>query len=121
MTAHRIMLVDDDAEVRTLVRTTLPSEGFEIAEAADGDEALALAEDGPTDLVLLDWHMPGRSGEEVLAELKRRYPELPVIVLTAQLDRRHRVRAEELGADAFLTKPFSPLQLLDEIERLIAG
>lgn len=71
------------------------------------------------DLVLLDWRMPERSGAEVLAETKRRHPDLPVIVLTAEGE-RHRPEAETLGVDEFLTKPFSPLQLLDAVERLLA-
>lgn len=71
------------------------------------------------DLVLLDWKMPGRSGSEVLDELKRSYPDLPVIVLTAEIQEHHRVLAESLGVDVFLTKPFSPLELLETVERLL--
>jgi DNA-binding response OmpR family regulator len=69
--------------------------------------------------VLLDWRMPGRSGADVLQELKTRYPETPVIVLTAEPERPNREHAESLGADVFITKPFSPLQLLALIERLL--
>jgi CheY-like chemotaxis protein len=116
---HRILLVDDDSFVRTLLRMTLPEEDFEIVESADGEEALAALDGGPFDLVLLDWSMPGPSGGEVLAELRRRRPELPVIVLTAELHPRVRDEAESLGAAAFLTKPFSPIRLLGEVERLM--
>lgn len=115
----RMMLVDDDPALRGLLRVTLPSEGFDVVEAAGGDEALALASEKAPDLVLLDWTMPGLSGGEVLRELKREHPELPVIVLTARREPRYRAEAESLGADTFLTKPFSPLELLETIERLL--
>jgi DNA-binding response OmpR family regulator len=114
------MLVDDDATLRTLLRVTLPSDGFEVIEAADGAEALQLLDEQLPDLVVLDWNMPERSGAEVLADLKRRDASVPVIVLTAGHDDRRRAVARTLGADEFLTKPFSPLRLLDAIERLIA-
>jgi two-component system phosphate regulon response regulator PhoB len=116
----RILLVDDDVQVRELVRMTLPAEDLEVSEAGDVETALRLldADDVP-DLVLLDWVMPGGNGATVLEELKRRGAELPVLVLTAEQDAATRAEAEQLGADAFLTKPFSPLQLLGEIERLL--
>jgi two-component system phosphate regulon response regulator PhoB len=116
----RILLVDDDVQVRELVRMTLPAEDLEVSEAGDVETALKLldADDVP-DLVLLDWVMPGGNGATVLEELKRRGAELPVLVLTAEQDAATRAEAEQLGADAFLTKPFSPLQLLGEIERLL--
>jgi DNA-binding response OmpR family regulator len=115
-----VMLVDDDATLRTLLRVTLPTDGFEVIEAADGAEALQLLDEQLPDLVVLDWNMPERSGAEVLADLKRRDASVPVIVLTAGHDDRRRAVARTLGADEFLTKPFSPLRLLDAIERLIA-
>ncbi len=115
-----VMLVDDDATLRTLLRVTLPSDGFDVIEAADGAEALQLLDEQLPDLVVLDWNMPERSGAEVLAALKRRDASVPVIVLTAGHDERRRAVARTLGADEFLTKPFSPLRLLDAIERLIA-
>jgi DNA-binding response OmpR family regulator len=118
VTPCRVMLVDDDDSLRTLLRATLPKDGFEIVEARDGQEALDLLTDAVPHVVVLDWKMPERSGEEVLEAVKRLHPALPVIVLTAETDSRHRSVAESLGADEFLTKPFSPLQLLGSIERL---
>ena len=114
----RVVLIDDDVFVRRLLRMTLPPEDFEIAEAADGDIALAVADVQRPDLVLLDWRMPTVSGEAVLRELKDRYPDVAVVVLTVEGEQR--ARAGELGADAFLTKPFSPLELLRTVERLVA-
>lgn len=98
---------------------TLPEDAYDIEEAIDGEHALALLDRGAPDLVLLDWKMPGRHGSLVLDELKRRYPRLPVIVLTAEIAEHHRALAESLKVDAFLTKPFSPLELLDTVERLL--
>jgi two-component system, NtrC family, response regulator GlrR len=69
--------------------------------------------------VLLDWQLPGRTGSQVLDELKRRHPTLPIVVLTAKHEPPHRALAEALGVDVFLTKPFSPLELLDTVERLL--
>ena len=114
----RVIVIDDDVFVRRLLRMTLPAEDFEIAEAADGDTALALADVQQPDLVVLDWLMPNVPGEAVLTELKRRQPGVAVVVLT--VDGEQRTRAIELGADAFLTKPFSPLELLRTVERLLA-
>ena len=121
MTARRIMLVDDDTDVRGLLRTTLDGDGFEIVEARDGAEALELAEQAPPDLVILDWQMPGLSGPEVLTQLKRHHAPPPVILLTAQLEPRYSTLAQIFGADAYLTKPFSPLQLADTVESLLAA
>jgi len=121
MSACRVLIVDDDPAVRALLATTLPPERYEIAQAADGREALELARKRAPSLVLLDWRIPRLSGAEVLAELKRTLPAVPVIVLTAEIQSRHRHEARRLGADLFLTKPFSPLELLEAIERLLPG
>ena len=119
MIPYRILIADDDESVRGLLKATLPEDGYDVLEAGDGSEALELLAGNAFDLVLLDWNMPKRSGAHVLDELKRRNPELPVVVLTAQHQPTHRELAERLGVDAFLTKPFSPLELLDTIERLL--
>ena len=113
------MVVDDDPSVRDLLRLTLPVDGFEVVEAGDGMQALGAARQRRLDLVLLDWRMPGASGHEVLRELKRREPDLPVIVLTAEPASALRDVARSLGADEFLTKPFSPLELLGAVERFL--
>jgi len=117
----RVLIVDDDAAIRSLLRMTLPDDAYEVAEAADGSEVPALLDQGVPDLVVLDWKMPGKHGAFVLDELKARYPALPVVVLTAEGRDTQRALAEALHADAYLTKPFSPLELLDTIERLLAA
>ena len=117
--AARILLVDDDVFVRRLLRRTLPAHEFEIAEASDGEIALDLIEAQHPELVLLDWEMPATPGSTVLTRLQERHPSLPVVVLTA--DGTQRAEAMRLGARAFLTKPFSPLGLLETIESLLAA
>lgn len=115
----RVLLVDDDEMIRSLLRVTLPPETYTVAEAADGEAALAACADAVPDLVLLDWGLPGPSGAEVLARLRELSPTPCVIVVTATAEERDYDRAVALGVDAFLTKPFSPSELLDAIERLL--
>jgi CheY-like chemotaxis protein len=115
-----VLLVDDDATVRDLLRATLPAgEGFELVEAHDGAAALKAVAAGAPDLILLDWSMPGLSGGDVLERLRAGGYKGPVVVLTAGAEPSRRRQAEQLGADAFLTKPFSPLELLEVVERLL--
>jgi CheY-like chemotaxis protein len=116
----RVVIVDDDDEIRELLLRTLPADGFELLEARDGREALALVERDAPDLLVLDWNMPNVTGGDVLAELARRERRVPVIVLTADDDPERREIAEAHGAAAFLAKPFSPIELLGAIERLLA-
>jgi DNA-binding response OmpR family regulator len=115
------MLVDDDESLRALLRATLPVDTFTIVEARDGQEALERLHEEEPDLLVLDWKMPERSGEEVLGIAKSVYPNLPVIVLTAEQQPRERQVAESLGADEFLTKPFSPLELLATVDRFLGA
>lgn len=119
MTRPFVLIVDDDEFIRTLLRLTLPAEGYDVVEAEDGEHALRLTEGLSPALVLLDWRMPRLSGAEVLPELKRRHPKTPVIVLTVEAEAQARQEAESLGADVFVSKPFSPLQLLATVERLL--
>jgi CheY-like chemotaxis protein len=119
VTQRRIMIVDDDESIRSLLRMTLPDEDYEMAEAADGAAALQQFRAEAPDLILLDWRMPGIGGSTVLDAVKAENPQLPVIVLTSEVEDHHRALAEALNADAFLTKPFSPLELLATVERLL--
>lgn len=114
--SRRILLVEDDHDLRALLQTTCAVSDFELFEAADGERALELVDEWAPELVVLDWQLPGRSGLEVLSELKRRNSPARVIVLTADA----RAVDDAAAADAFLTKPFSPVDLLWEIDRLLA-
>lgn len=119
----RVLIVDDQADIRRLICMTLEYHPFELAEAGDGAEALAILERWHPDLILLDMMMPGGiDGVQVCRQVRAqpRFDNTPVVLLTARADDRARATALAAGADEYLTKPFSPLQLLDLIERLLA-
>jgi two-component system, OmpR family, phosphate regulon response regulator PhoB len=110
----KILVVEDERDIAALIAYHLTKEGYRVRTAEGGNEALAAAAAERPDLLLLDVMLPGFSGYEVLAELRRR-PEsvdLPVIVLTARRDEADRVKGLELGADDYITKPFSPRELV---------
>ena len=119
---RRVLVADDEPHIGRVLQVRLEANHFVVTVARDGEEALAiLRSDQPLDLVLLDLMMPGRSGLDVLAEL-RRLPArkgLPVIVLTAKGEERDRARALALGATDFITKPFSPKKLAARIYELV--
>ena len=118
-----VLVCDDEDVLRALVRATLDGGDYAIVEARDGDEALARALAERPDLILLDMMMPGRSGLDVLAEL-RRDPELaktPVIMLTARTQASDREAADRAGANRYLAKPFSPLELASLVEECLEG
>jgi two-component system nitrogen regulation response regulator NtrX len=105
----RVLLVDDEANIRRMVGALLQSEGFETSEAANGTAALAAVEAGPPDAVLLDLMMPpGPDGLTTLEQLKRRAPDLPVIMMSGKANLADAVRATKLGAFQFLEKPLTP-------------
>jgi DNA-binding response OmpR family regulator len=116
----KILIVDDEPDVRALVRSSLAFARQDLTpvEAADGDEALALIYSERPDLVVLDLALPRRDGFAVL-ELVREKTDLPIIVLTARGLEEDKVRGLRLGADDYLTKPFSPRELVARIESVL--
>jgi two-component system phosphate regulon response regulator PhoB len=117
----RILLVEDDANLVELIRYNMEKEGFEVRATADGEEALVIAEEERPDLVVLDWMIASLSGIEVCRRL-RRAPEtasLPIIMLTARAEEGDRVRGLETGADDYVTKPFSPRELVARVRALL--
>ena len=117
----RILIVEDEAPLLTLLRYNLEKAGFVVREAVDGQEALsALAAEMP-DLVLLDWMLPVMSGIEICRQIRRRQEtrRLPVIMLTARSDSQDAVRALDLGADDYVAKPFVMDALLARIRALL--
>jgi two-component system nitrogen regulation response regulator GlnG len=102
----KILVVDDEPDIRSLLGECLVGAGFETAEAGDGDEAIAAVQAVRPSVILLDVNMPRRGGMEVLPELKRIAPDVPVIMCTARMDVPTAVRAMQLGAYDYLTKPF---------------
>jgi len=111
---HRILLVEDEPNIARFVELELGHEGYEVVKAADGREGLRLAEEGSFDLVLLDIMLPGLNGLEVLRRL-RRDSAVPVIMLTARDAVMDKVSGLDMGADDYITKPFSIEELLARI------
>ena len=117
MARGRILLVEDDRALTELLSYHFTREDFEIQHTPDGEEALLLASENPPDVVLLDWMIEGTSGIEVCRRLRRR-PEtanVPIIMLTARGEEADRVRGLETGADDYVTKPFSPRELVARV------
>ncbi len=114
----RILIVDDEPRMRRFVRMNLDLEGYEVSEAENGLAALGKARDELPDLVLLDVAMPVMDGFETLARL-REVSAVPVIMLTVKGDEEDRIRGLDLGADDYVTKPFSPRELLSRIRAVL--
>ena len=113
----RLLLVEDDAALAELLVWHFEREQFEVEHTPNGEEALLLAQESPPDLVLLDWMIEGTSGIEVCRRL-RRMPDtanVPIIMLTARGEEEDRVRGLETGADDYVTKPFSPRELVARV------
>jgi two-component system, OmpR family, phosphate regulon response regulator PhoB len=117
----RILVVEDERDIAALVAYHLTKEGYRVRTAEGGVEALEGVNAERPDLVLLDLMLPGFSGYEVLTELRRRpeLSEIPVIVLTARRDEADRVKGLELGADDYVTKPFSPRELVLRVSAVL--
>ncbi len=117
----RILLADDEENLRLLVHATLEDPNYEIFEASDGEKALQMARKLRPNLILLDWMMPLLTGIEVARQL-RATPEtasIPIILLTAKGQERDRRTASDLGLQGYLVKPFSPLELLESVDVLL--
>ena len=117
MTKPTLLLVEDDRALADLLMWHFDREGYEIVRTADGDEALILAEERAPDLVVLDWMIEGVSGIEVCRRLRRRAStaHVPIIMLTARGEESDRIRGLETGADDYVTKPFSPRELMARV------
>jgi DNA-binding response OmpR family regulator len=118
-----ILICDDEAPMRQLIAASLDGTGHTVLEARDGATAIELARAHRPDALVLDVMLPDRSGLDVLAELRAdaTLAELKVIVLTARAQGADRDAALAAGADLFVAKPFRPLELVDELERLVGG
>ncbi len=110
-----ILVVDDEPHIREIVGSYLAREGHEVRYAADGDAALAAALDGDPDLIVLDVMLPGRSGFDVLRDLRAAGRRSAVILLTARDDVIDRVAGLEIGADDYVTKPFEPREVVARV------
>jgi two-component system phosphate regulon response regulator PhoB len=118
---HRILVVDDEPDITALVAYHLAKAGYRVSTAATGPDALKAAREERPDIVILDLMLPGVSGYDVLAELRRRDEtrEVGVILLTARREEADRIRGLSLGADDYLTKPFSPQELSLRVQAVL--
>jgi two-component system, OmpR family, alkaline phosphatase synthesis response regulator PhoP len=117
----KVLIADDHANMRQLVRLTLETGHFEIFEAPDGDAALELARREQPDLVFLDWTMPGLPGVEVCRALRDdpAHDGMRIVMLTARSQNEDRAVAHEMGVDDYITKPFSPIELLEKVRDVL--
>ena len=116
----RVLVVDDDAEMRTLLRRTLEFDGHEVSELDRGTLVVETLRGAPFDLMILDKEMPGMTGMDLLPILRREFPQLPVVLITAFGGRQVATTALRLGATRYLEKPFRLGQLRDAIDGLIS-
>ncbi len=121
MTGARMLLVEDDPALAELVTWHFEREGFDVRRTPDGEEALLLAKEAAPDIVLLDWMIEGLSGIEVCRRLRRSSgtANVPIIMLTARGEEEDRVRGLETGADDYVTKPFSPRELVARVNAVL--
>lgn len=116
-----VLVVEDEADLATLLTYNLEREGFRTHTALDGDEALLVAAEERPDLILLDWMLPHRSGLEVCRQLRRsaKSRDIPIIMLTARGEEADRVRGLDSGADDYISKPFSMTELLARMRAVL--
>ena len=121
MNAKRILIVEDEQPIREMVMFALAGAGYEVREAADAREAQASIAERLPDLILLDWMLPGTSGIDFARILRRseRTRLIPIIMLTARTQETDKVTGLEIGADDYITKPFSPRELIARINAVL--
>ena len=111
----RIVVIEDDSSVQRALKRLLEPEGFTVEVAGDGPSGVAALQAGATTAVILDLRLPGMPGRDVCREIKQQFPSIPVIILSAAADVMDKVLLLELGADDYVTKPFSPRELLARV------
>ncbi|PCM45307.1 sigma-54-dependent transcriptional regulator [Marinobacter sp. ANT_B65] len=121
MAKAQILIVEDDRDLREALVTTLELAKFRVREAANAHDALARLAEAPVDMVVSDVNMPGLSGHELLGEVQRLYPGLPMMLITAYGQINHAVSAMQSGAVDYLVKPFEPKVLVDAVTKVVGG
>ncbi|PMR71193.1 phosphate regulon transcriptional regulator PhoB [Halomonas heilongjiangensis] len=121
MTAKTVLIVDDEAPIREMIAVALEMADYRVLEADNAQTAHAMVVDHQPDLLLLDWMMPGTSGIELARRLKREEAtsELPIIMLTAKGEEDNKIQGLEAGADDYITKPFSPRELVARLKAVL--
>lgn len=111
----RILVIDDDPEVQRAVRRTLEPAGYDVVTAVHGGIAMEIFRDAVPALVVLDLRLPGKSGQDLCREMRNESTTVPILVLSAVSDETDKVLLLDLGADDYMTKPFSPRELLARV------
>ena len=121
MSGAKLLLVEDDQALAELIEYRFQNEGYDVRSTSDGDEALVMAAEELPDLIILDWMIEGTSGIEVCRRLRRdkSTAHVPIIMLTARESEDDRIRGLETGADDYVTKPFSPRELLARVAAVL--
>ncbi|MBI5463839.1 MAG: response regulator [Ignavibacteriales bacterium] len=119
-TKNRILVVDDEEALRTVLSAELEGEGYSVLSAGDGQEALNILGSKEFDLILLDIKMPNVDGFEVLKFVKERHPATKVVMLTGFADLKNAIESKKLGAEDFISKPYDLVDLLTTIERVLS-
>lgn len=116
---NKILVVDDEEALRTVLSTELEGEGYQVSTAADGEEALKILAAQQFHLILLDIKMPNVDGFEVLKFVKHNQPSTKVIMLTGFADLKNAIESKKLGAEDFVSKPYDLVDLLTTVERVL--
>ncbi len=121
MATHTILLVEDEPEIREMLCFTLCRAGYDVVEAETGEQALQRFDGRPPDLVIIDWMLPGISGTELARRLRRDEltADLPLIMLTARGEESDKLKGFDSGIDDYITKPFSPRELIARVKALL--
>jgi two-component system, OmpR family, phosphate regulon response regulator PhoB len=117
----KVLLVEDEVAIVTMLRYNLEREGFKVFSTGDGDEAVGLVKAHQPDVIVLDWMLPGMSGVDICAELRRQEETktVPIIMLSARGEESDRIRGLDAGADDYMVKPFSPSELIARIRAVL--
>ena len=121
MTGKTVLIVDDEAAIREMIAVALQMAGYRCLEAENAQRAHAIVVDHQPDIILLDWMMPDVSGIELARRLKREtaYADIPIIMLTARSEEDNKIQGLEAGADDYITKPFSPRELIARLKAVL--
>ena len=121
MTSKTVLIVDDEAAIREMIAVALQMAGYRCLEAENAQSAHAIVVDHQPDIILLDWMMPEVSGIELARRLKREtdYADIPIIMLTARSEEDNKIQGLEAGADDYITKPFSPRELIARLKAVL--
>lgn len=119
--SKRVLIVDDEAPIREMIAVALEMAGYECSEADNAQDAHAKIVDNKPDMVLLDWMMPGTSGIEFARRLRKEEvtADIPIIMLTAKTDEDNKIKGLETGVDDYITKPFSPRELVARLKAVL--